>query len=133
MIKIEEMEAPVFKALLHFIYNDTFSEFEEIKESDEKPDNKLMAQHLLIAADRYNLERLKIICEKKLCGSIDMRNVVTLLCLAERHNCNDLKEICFKFLGYRGIQQGVANEISKLMSGINLKKPSVQRQYGFLN
>ncbi|XP_078156607.1 BTB/POZ and MATH domain-containing protein 2-like [Carex rostrata] len=28
-IKIEEMEARVFKALLHFIYNDTFPEFEE--------------------------------------------------------------------------------------------------------
>ena len=53
IIKVEEMEAPVFKAMLHFIYNDSFPKFEKIKEGrDEKHYNKLMAQRLLVAADR---------------------------------------------------------------------------------
>lgn len=98
IIRIEEIEAPVFKALLHFIYNDSFPGFEGIKGSYEKHDTKVMAHHLLVAADRYGLERLKIICEKISCGSIDVSNVVTLLSLAERHSCNHLRTACLKFL-----------------------------------
>ena len=107
-IEIKEMEAPVFKALLDFIYNDTFSGFEEIKESNEKHNPKLLCQHLLAAADRYGLERLKLICEKMLCSSIHTNNVVTLFALAERHSCNHLKATCLKFLSSPEILEGVA-------------------------
>ena len=115
-IKIEEMEAPVFKEMLHFIYNDSFPELEEKEGSDEKQETKLMAQELLVAANRYGLERLKVICEKKLCGSINTMpcnsvktgEVVTLLVFAGRHGCNHLKAVCLKFLATPGILRGVA-------------------------
>ncbi|XP_078156855.1 BTB/POZ and MATH domain-containing protein 1-like [Carex rostrata] len=127
-IKIEEMEAPVFKALLHFIYKDTFPEFEERKESDEKQDTKLMAQHLLVAADRYGLERLKIICEKMLCSSIDTSNAVSLLSIAERHSCNHLKATCLKFLASAEVLQRVIATEQFLIGSLpsNLKEPSVK-------
>ncbi|XP_078157086.1 BTB/POZ and MATH domain-containing protein 1-like [Carex rostrata] len=127
-IKIEEMEAPVFKALLHFIYNDTFPEFEERKESVEKHDTKLMAQYLLVAADRYGLERLKIICEKMLCSSIDTSNAVSLLSIAERHSCNHLKETCLKFLASPGVLQEVIETEQFLIGSLpsNLKESSVK-------
>jgi len=133
-IKIEEMEAPVFKALLHFIYNDTFPEFEERKESNEKHDTKLMAQHLLVAADRYGLERLKIICEKMLCSSIDTSNAVSLLSIAERHSCNHLKATCLKFLASPGVLQEVIATEQFLIGSLpsNLKEPSVKWKYSFL-
>ncbi|KAJ4789682.1 BTB/POZ/MATH-domain protein [Rhynchospora pubera] len=70
IIKIEDMEAPVFKTLLHYIYYQTVPEFEESNEGEKKHNTKLMAEHLLVAADRYGLERLKIICESILYGSI---------------------------------------------------------------
>ena len=134
-IKIEDMKAPVFKALLHFIYNDSFPEFEETKGSDEKQETKLMAQQLLVAADRYNLGRLKVICEKMLCGSIDTSNVVTLLSLAERHSCNHLKATCLKLLASPGILEEVAaTEPFQFLIGsrpLILRKPSV-KQHGFL-
>ncbi|TVT98205.1 hypothetical protein EJB05_56524, partial [Eragrostis curvula] len=66
-----------------------------------------MAQHLLVAADCYNVERLracrteralKLICEEKLCRYMDSNIVATSLALAEQHNCNGLKEACFEFL-----------------------------------
>ena len=57
-----------------------------------------MAQHLLVAPDRYSLGRLKLICEDRLCKQIDMDSVVTTLLLAEQHHCNGLKKACFKFL-----------------------------------
>ncbi|KAJ4769417.1 BTB/POZ and MATH domain-containing protein 2 [Rhynchospora pubera] len=97
IIKIEEMEAHVFKSLLHYIYSQTVPEFEERNESDKKHNTEL-AQHLLVAADRYDLERLKIICESILYGSIEAGNVVGLLSLAEMHNCIHLKTACLKFL-----------------------------------
>jgi speckle-type POZ protein len=98
MIKIEEMEAPVFKSLLHFIYYDSIPEFEEAKDSKEEQDAELHVQHLLAAADKYGLERLKIICQKMLYDTIDISNAVSLLSLAERHSCIDLKKGCLKYL-----------------------------------
>ena len=70
----------------------------------------------MVAADRYGLERLKVICEKKLCGSINTMpcnsvktgEVVTSLVFAGRHSCNHLKAVCLKFLATPGILQGVA-------------------------
>ncbi|XP_025791693.1 PTI1-like tyrosine-protein kinase 1 [Panicum hallii] len=61
------MEADVFRALLHFVYTDTLRDCHSVKQQKEAA----MAQHLLVAADRYNLERLKLICEEKLCKHID--------------------------------------------------------------
>ncbi|KAJ3687076.1 hypothetical protein LUZ61_016240 [Rhynchospora tenuis] len=95
IIKIEDMEAVVFKALLHYIYSDTIPAFSEMNDSDEKNN---MAQHLFVAADRYGLKRLRIICENILYGSINWKNVVALLSIADMHNCIRLKEACLEFL-----------------------------------
>ncbi|CAL4979529.1 unnamed protein product [Urochloa decumbens] len=88
---IDDMEGGVFKALLHFIYTDTFPDVDE-------GDAMAMAQHLLVAADRYGLERLKLMCEEKLCRYIGVSSVSTLLALAEQHGCAGLKKACFGFL-----------------------------------
>jgi speckle-type POZ protein len=49
-VRIEDMDDDVFKAMLHFIYTDRAPEL------DEEPDVAVtMAQHLLVAADRYFL------------------------------------------------------------------------------
>jgi BTB/POZ domain len=89
-INIQDMEASVFKALLHFIYTDSIPE--------QYVESHAMAQHLLVAADRYGMERLKVACEDKLSGSIDVDNVGSTLALAEQHNCVQLKSICLDFI-----------------------------------
>ncbi|WVZ50351.1 LOW QUALITY PROTEIN: hypothetical protein U9M48_001610 [Paspalum notatum var. saurae] len=94
-IEIFDMEPRVFKAMLHFMYTDTVPEF-----VDEEDDEFELFQHLLVAADRYDLERLKRICEKKLCSDMDASTVATALALAERHGCRGLKKACFKLLMY---------------------------------
>jgi speckle-type POZ protein len=48
-IRIQDMQAAVFKAMLHFIYTDKAPELEE---DPEAPPVAAMAQHLLAAADR---------------------------------------------------------------------------------
>ncbi|XP_037419323.1 BTB/POZ and MATH domain-containing protein 2-like [Triticum dicoccoides] len=92
LIEIHEMEAHVFKCLLYFIYTDT------LPASDMESLDVMMASHLLVAADRYDIERLKLICEHKLCNHIDAGMVATILVLAEQHSCHGLKKACMQFL-----------------------------------
>ncbi|XP_062086215.1 BTB/POZ and MATH domain-containing protein 2-like [Humulus lupulus] len=97
-IKIEDMEAPVFKALLHFIYWDSLPDLEELTGMNSKWASTLMAQHLLAAADRYGLERLRLLCEASLCEHVAINTVATTLALAEQHHCFQLKSVCLKFV-----------------------------------
>jgi speckle-type POZ protein len=64
-LRIDDMEPRVFQAMLEFIYTDSWPELVDADEAVE------MTQHLLLAADRYGLERLKLICEDMLCDRID--------------------------------------------------------------
>lgn len=93
IIRIDDIEPRVFRAMLHFIYTDSLPP--DVEKSD---DTLLMAQHLLVVADRYDLERLKLICEKKLCNNINSSTAATTLVLAEQHGCRGLKAACFEFL-----------------------------------
>ncbi|TYH82166.1 hypothetical protein ES332_D02G039500v1 [Gossypium tomentosum] len=97
-IRVEDMEAPVFKALLHFIYWDALLDMEELMGSTSKWASTLVAQHLLAAADRYALERMRLLCEAKLCEGVTINTVATTLALAEQHNCLHLKGVCLKFI-----------------------------------
>ncbi|KAK3145039.1 hypothetical protein QOZ80_4AG0321870 [Eleusine coracana subsp. coracana] len=93
-IPIDDMDAEVFGALLTFIYTDSLP-----AEPDDN-DDEVMAryQHFLAAADRYGLERMKLMCQEKLCKHIRASSVASMLALAERHCCRGLKEACFEFL-----------------------------------
>nr|CAD1826006.1 unnamed protein product [Ananas comosus var. bracteatus] len=94
-VKIDDIEPAAFKALLYFIYSDSLPpQTEEIDEESAVS----MAQHLLVAADRYGLERLKILCEDKLCRGIDVNTVATTLAIADQHLCSQLKAACFDFV-----------------------------------
>ncbi|RLM66028.1 hypothetical protein C2845_PM16G23080 [Panicum miliaceum] len=93
VIHIEDMEAPVFRALLTFIYTDALPEMDP-KDGDEYS----IARHLLVAADKYMLERLKLICEGRLRSHINTSSAATILLLADKYRCPCLKEACFEFL-----------------------------------
>ncbi|CAM0876152.1 unnamed protein product [Alopecurus aequalis] len=90
-IRIDDMEAHVFKALLTFIYTDALPDMDQQEEY-------AMAQHLLVAADRYDLDMLKGVCENKLSTGMDTSSVATILFLADQHNCHQLKAACWEFL-----------------------------------
>ncbi|KAF7011196.1 hypothetical protein CFC21_025527 [Triticum aestivum] len=99
-IKIDDIDPEIFEALLHFIYTDSMLVDEHCKES--KP---AKLQHLLVASDRYGLDRLKVMCESKLSECIDVETVATTLVLAEQHHCKDLKEACVEFMAPRNVLQ----------------------------
>ncbi|TVU23945.1 hypothetical protein EJB05_23124, partial [Eragrostis curvula] len=88
-----DMEPNVFKALLHFIYTDSLP---KIKQDSKKKIQTL--RRLIVAADRYGMERLKLICDDALSYHVDASTAVTALQLAEKHGCPRLKHACIKFL-----------------------------------
>jgi speckle-type POZ protein len=70
-MEIEDMQPAVFRALLHFIYTDALPAMDHLVGGDKTE----MAKHLLVAADRYAMERMKLICESTLCKTLDTKAV----------------------------------------------------------
>ncbi|KQJ95632.1 hypothetical protein BRADI_3g18256v3 [Brachypodium distachyon] len=93
-VTIEDMQPAVFKALLHFIYTDSLPGLDDL-EGDDKLE---MIRHLLVAADRYAMDRLKLVCQSILGKNLDVENVSTTLALADQHNCDKLKDVCIEFI-----------------------------------
>ncbi|XBJ15003.1 hypothetical protein VPH35_006990 [Triticum aestivum] len=95
--EISDMEPDVFRSLLHFIYTDS-PPIRLMTNGGKARRDAVMAGHLLVVADRYYIERLKVFCEEKLCKLLDSDIVATSLALAEQHKSRRLKEACFQFL-----------------------------------
>uniref|UniRef100_A0A0D9W534 MATH domain-containing protein n=1 Tax=Leersia perrieri TaxID=77586 RepID=A0A0D9W534_9ORYZ len=85
------MQAHDFESLLYYIYTDSLREMKGEEMVAMLPD-------LAAAANRYKIERLKLVCEHKLCEYVNGRTVVAMLAFAEEHHCSGLKEKCLRFL-----------------------------------
>jgi speckle-type POZ protein len=96
-IVIEDMQPDVFRAMLYFIYTDSMDYNDDLKR-DYHSGNCDMVRHLLVAADRYAVERLKMTCQSILCNNLHVRNVATTLALADQHHCDRLKNACIEFM-----------------------------------
>ncbi|KAL6575691.1 hypothetical protein OROHE_000827 [Orobanche hederae] len=117
------------KSLLQFIYSDELPSFHEIICSTSTP-SAIMMQHLLAAADRFGLNRLKQLCEANLCEEVSADTVATTLSLAEQHHCTQLKAICLKFAatnlgaavmqseGFRHLEQSYPSLLSELLATV---------------
>ena len=93
-IAIQDMEPGVFKALLHFIYTDSLP----AANGDCDLDDEGVVKHLLVAADRYAMDRMRLMCESMLCKRLDVDNVAAILALADQHYCCKLKDACVSFM-----------------------------------
>ncbi|KAK4491296.1 hypothetical protein RD792_002032, partial [Penstemon davidsonii] len=109
LIKIKEMQAPIFKvhkslssliALLYYIYCDDISYVEKTLEGlDSECVDTMMTQYLLAVAGRYGIERLRSVCESRLCENFAVNNVASTLALAEHYGFFELKSRCLEFIG----------------------------------
>merc|ERR550532_2622754 len=86
-IVLPEVAHPVFLLLLEYIYTDQVGEIT----SD-------LAVHLLIAAERFLLDRLKALCEDTIRKCISIENVVQIMMAAKAHRAEGLKDICMDFI-----------------------------------
>uniref|UniRef100_A0ACD5Z6M6 Uncharacterized protein n=2 Tax=Avena sativa TaxID=4498 RepID=A0ACD5Z6M6_AVESA len=93
-VPIKDMQPNVFKVLLHFLYTDSLHIIDDLDGNDRSE----MIRHLLVAADRYSMERLKLVCQSFLCENLEVQNVATTLDLADQHHCRILKDACIEFI-----------------------------------
>ncbi|XP_043495831.1 speckle-type POZ protein isoform X2 [Polistes fuscatus] len=85
-VDITDVEQEVLREMLRFIYTGKASNLEK------------MADDLLAAADKYALERLKVMCEEALCGSLAIDNAADILILADLHSADQLKAQAIDFI-----------------------------------
>jgi speckle-type POZ protein len=76
----------VFREMLRFIYTGKAANLER------------MADDLLAAADKYALERLKVMCEEALCTNLSTENSAEVLILADLHSADQLKAQAIDFI-----------------------------------
>ena len=77
-VEIKDMDAAILGAMLRFIYTDSAPE-------PEDDGGVATAPHLLAAADRYGVDRVKLACEDRLHDGVSVDTVATTLALAEQH------------------------------------------------
>lgn len=88
-IEIHGVEPAAFEALLRFVYTDSWP----LAGVDVAATVRLLS-----AADRYGLERLRLMCEEKLHEGIDVDNAADVLAMAELHHCSQLRDACVAFI-----------------------------------
>ncbi|PUZ50652.1 hypothetical protein GQ55_6G075400 [Panicum hallii var. hallii] len=114
VIPVEDVHPGAFRALLHFIYTDSLPAMDDL-DGDE---NREIVKHLLVAADRYAMERMKLVCASILSRRLDVESVSTTLALTDRYSCGKLKDACIQYIissngsggkpRVRGAQEGVS-------------------------
>ncbi|VAH72544.1 unnamed protein product [Triticum turgidum subsp. durum] len=87
VIRIDDMKAAVLRAVLHFVYTDELLPVDDV----------VAAGEMLATACRFRLERMRAMCENLLARLITKDNVLSMLELAWRHQCEDLKLYCIEF------------------------------------
>ncbi|XP_073362727.1 BTB/POZ and MATH domain-containing protein 2-like [Aegilops tauschii subsp. strangulata] len=65
--------------------------------TEDNPSNEVLFD-LLAAADRYALDRLKLMCVQKLWDNVSMDTVTDIQACAEMYNCLELKDKCIDFI-----------------------------------
>lgn len=85
-VDITDVDHEVLREMLRFIY------------TGRAPNLDKMADDLLAAADKYALDRLKVMCEEALCLSLSVETAADTLILADLHSADQLKAQTIDFI-----------------------------------
>ena len=85
VIKIVDLQPEVVAKMLQYIHTGIFF-------------NVRNPQDLLVAADRYQLDRLKSNCEEVLIDSLDVENCISILILSDMYNALNLRRTALKYV-----------------------------------
>ncbi|CAO2192150.1 unnamed protein product [Urochloa humidicola] len=97
-ITLHDVKPATFQILLQFIYTDALPGDEELAVQISSSTAAIeLFQDLLGAADMYQLDRMKLVCARRLWERVSAENVATVLGCAETHSCPELKNWCLDF------------------------------------
>ncbi|XP_065205305.1 speckle-type POZ protein B-like isoform X16 [Planococcus citri] len=103
-IDIEDMNEEVIGEMLKYIYTGRCANLENL------------AGELLAAADKYDLNRLKMMCAKTLFEGLSVENAVHVLILADKHHTKDLKREVIEFIAAKFVQVAITNAWKNVLS-----------------
>jgi speckle-type POZ protein len=89
-VEADDVRYDVLQEMVHFIY------------AGRTPNLIEMSYELLQAAEKYYLERLKVMCKDVLCLNLTTENVAGTLILAGLHSAKQWKERCLSFIAECG-------------------------------
>ncbi|XP_064458386.1 speckle-type POZ protein B-like [Ornithodoros turicata] len=90
-VHLEDMSAEVLQEMLSFIYTNMVSNIGS------------MAADLLHAADKYDLKKLKSMCEEELCSNLSVETVADTLRVADKFNADYLKNVALCYLNAHAV------------------------------
>ena len=86
IVKVDDIDQGVMKEVLRFVYTGKVLNLDE------------MADSLLAAAEKYQLIRLKAMCEKTLLENLSIQNASDMLVFADLHKADQLKTQIIDFI-----------------------------------
>ncbi|XP_008556032.1 speckle-type POZ protein [Microplitis demolitor] len=104
-VTINDISPKIIEEMLKFIYTDQVTDID----GD--------AKELLKAADKYQLQTLKKLCEESLCKSITITNAVEIMILADENNARQLVDYVTNFIANNAgsfIKPGSLNSTSSM-------------------
>ena len=92
-VNIEDIESRVFRNLLRFLYTGS--------SGSPKQDPSDVLQALFLAAEKYQVDALKDICEEFLIFQLELENVLHLLVWAHLYYTNLFYQFCNRMVHYK--------------------------------
>ncbi|XP_037480764.1 BTB/POZ and MATH domain-containing protein 2-like [Triticum dicoccoides] len=119
--------AEAFRGVLHFIYTDEIP-----GEAAKGRGSYDVTLRLLVAADYYLIDRLKLMCACRLGDFIKDSTVGTLMEIAEAYSCKDLEQACRNFAARRGLRllpnlANIQSAIRKRLTSSGAAAPATRR------
>ncbi|XP_015112434.1 speckle-type POZ protein A [Diachasma alloeum] len=123
IVKIEDMEPAIVRGMLEFIYRDRVANLE------------VLARDLLMASAKYELDRLKIMCEEAIYGTLTNDTAAEIFVLSDRHRALQLKKYVMAFIddhllgvtqskGYNSLAENYPGLLKELTSFIAVRRQS---------
>lgn len=85
-VDIPDFEYDIILEMLRYMYSG------KVRQLDA------LAMQLLAAADKYQLDKLKALCEECLCASLTVDNVCDVVVLSDFHSAEQLRHNCIEFI-----------------------------------
>ena len=128
VVNLKDIEPKVLEAMILYIH------------TGETPNINNIAKELLVAADFYQLDQLKISCQEVLSETIEAKNSIELLILSEMYTAPKLRKNALKFVsenmttissacdwkkelaGYPSLQSEIIESLVSIMSVDNAQR-----------